>query len=189
MAADDRVALRGVTVRYGRRVALEAVSGEFAAGQPDRRGRRQRRRQEHAAGGIAGTVRLAGGSVDIAPRAAAPGLPAAARGHRTPTIPLTVQELITLGGWREFGAFRAPMPALRARVATRPRRPSGLTGRLASPDRRTIGGRVAARAVRPPDPAGRRGDPARRAVRRGRCRDHVGAARSGYRDGIRRDAP
>jgi zinc/manganese transport system ATP-binding protein len=28
-----------------------------------------------------------------------------------------VSELITLGGWREFGAFRAPNPALRARAA------------------------------------------------------------------------
>jgi hypothetical protein len=29
---DSRIALRNVTVRYGRRVALEAVSGEFAPG-------------------------------------------------------------------------------------------------------------------------------------------------------------
>ena len=32
MAADERVALCGVTVRYGRRVALEGVSGEFLPG-------------------------------------------------------------------------------------------------------------------------------------------------------------
>jgi len=32
MWAEGRVLLREVTVRYGRRVALEAVSGEFASG-------------------------------------------------------------------------------------------------------------------------------------------------------------
>jgi len=32
MEADGRVLLHDVTVRYGRRVALEAVSGEFGAG-------------------------------------------------------------------------------------------------------------------------------------------------------------
>ena len=31
--------------------------------------------------------------------------------------PLTVEELITLGGWREFGAFRSPGHALRQRAA------------------------------------------------------------------------
>src|SRR5207302_8391118 len=31
-SADGRIQLRDLTVRYGRRVALEAVSGEFAAG-------------------------------------------------------------------------------------------------------------------------------------------------------------
>ena len=29
-------------------------------------------------------------------------------------FPLTVSELITLGGWREFGAFRSPGAALKA---------------------------------------------------------------------------
>jgi zinc/manganese transport system ATP-binding protein len=43
--------------------------------------------------------------------------------------PLTVSELITLGGWREFGAFRSPRTALRARAATAAET-VGLAGRL-----------------------------------------------------------
>jgi zinc/manganese transport system ATP-binding protein len=48
--------------------------------------------------------------------------------------PLTVSELITLGGWREFGAFRAPGAALWAR-AEEAAATVGLTGLL----RRSIG--------------------------------------------------
>jgi zinc/manganese transport system ATP-binding protein len=43
--------------------------------------------------------------------------------------PLTVSELITLGGWREFGAFRSPGTAVRARAAAVAER-VGLAGRL-----------------------------------------------------------
>jgi zinc/manganese transport system ATP-binding protein len=43
--------------------------------------------------------------------------------------PLTVAELIALGGWREFGVFRAPGKALRARAATAAET-VGLSGRL-----------------------------------------------------------
>ncbi len=50
--------------------------------------------------------------------------------------PLTVSELITLGGWREFGAFRAPRTALCERAPRRRRRrwgwQDGWGGRLAS---------------------------------------------------------
>jgi zinc/manganese transport system ATP-binding protein len=46
--------------------------------------------------------------------------------------PLTVSELITLGGWREFGPFRSPGTALRARVAE-VAETVGLAGRLARP--------------------------------------------------------
>jgi zinc/manganese transport system ATP-binding protein len=43
--------------------------------------------------------------------------------------PLTVSELITLGGWREFGAFRSPGTLLRARAAA-VAETVGLAGRL-----------------------------------------------------------
>jgi zinc/manganese transport system ATP-binding protein len=43
-----------------------------------------------------------------------------------------VSELITLGGWREFGAFRTPGIALRARAAAAAET-VGLSGRLRRP--------------------------------------------------------
>jgi zinc/manganese transport system ATP-binding protein len=43
--------------------------------------------------------------------------------------PLTVSELIMLGGWRELGAFRSPGTALRARAAAAAET-VGLAGRL-----------------------------------------------------------
>jgi zinc/manganese transport system ATP-binding protein len=46
--------------------------------------------------------------------------------------PLTVAELIALGGWREFGAFRSPGTALRARAAAAAET-VGLAGRLGEP--------------------------------------------------------
>jgi zinc/manganese transport system ATP-binding protein len=46
--------------------------------------------------------------------------------------PLSVLELITLGGWREFGAFRAPSTALRTRAAAAAET-VGLAGRLRRP--------------------------------------------------------
>jgi len=47
-------------------------------------------------------------------------------------FPVTVSELIALGGWREFGAFRSPGAALRARAAEAAET-VGLAGRLARP--------------------------------------------------------
>ena len=44
-------------------------------------------------------------------------------------FPLTVGELITLGGWREFGIFRAPPAELKARVSEAAEQ-VGLAGRL-----------------------------------------------------------
>ena len=44
--------------------------------------------------------------------------------------PLTVSELITLGGWREFGAFRSPGPHC-GRASRRLAETVGLAGRLA----------------------------------------------------------
>jgi zinc/manganese transport system ATP-binding protein len=46
--------------------------------------------------------------------------------------PLTVSELITLGGWQEFGAFRSPGTALRERAAV-VADTVGLAGRLRRP--------------------------------------------------------
>ena len=169
MKPDGGVQLGGVTVRYGRRTrsrayrqfapgSLTAVVGANGAGKST------------LLAAIAGTVRLARGAVACPARAQGrlaflPQLAAIDRDY-----PLTVAELIALGGWREIR--RVPRARRRAPGARGGGGGDGRPGRAAAPaiGERIVGGRISARAVRPPDPAGRRGDPARRTVRRGRCR-------------------
>jgi zinc/manganese transport system ATP-binding protein len=127
MAADGRVVLRDVTVRYGRRVALEGVSGEFLSGSLTAVVGVNGAGKSTLLAAIAGVVRLARGTVTCAARqrlAYLPQLAAIDRGY-----PLSVFELITLGGWRDFGAFRSPGTAVRERAATAAET-VGLTGRL-----------------------------------------------------------
>jgi zinc/manganese transport system ATP-binding protein len=116
MAADGRVVLRDVTVRYGRRMALEAVSGEFAAGSLTAVVGANGAGKSTLLAAIAGIVRLARGVVNCAARPRLAYLPQLAAIDRE--YPLSVFELITLGGWRDFGAFRSPGTAVRERVAT-----------------------------------------------------------------------
>jgi zinc/manganese transport system ATP-binding protein len=132
MAADGRVLLRGVTVRYGRRVALEEVSGEFASGSLTAVVGANGAGKSTLLAAIAGVVRLAGGAVVCAARRRLAYLPQLAAIDRD--YPLTVSELITLGGWREFGVFRSPATALRTRAAAAAET-VGLVGRL----RRQVG--------------------------------------------------
>jgi zinc/manganese transport system ATP-binding protein len=115
MEADARILLHDVTVRYGRRTALEAVSGEFASGSLTAIVGANGAGKSTLLASIAGEVRLAGGSIDCPMRrqlAYLPQLAAIDCGY-----PISVSELITLGGWREFGAFRSPGTALQARAA------------------------------------------------------------------------
>ena len=115
MEADGRVTLHNVTVRYGRRVALEALSGEFAAGSLTAVVGANGAGKSTLLAAIAGVVRVAaGGVVDCAARRRLAYLPQTAAIDRD--YPLTVAELIALGGWREFGVFRAPGAALLTRV-------------------------------------------------------------------------
>jgi zinc/manganese transport system ATP-binding protein len=130
MEADGRVTLHNVTVRYGRRVALEAVSGEFVSGSLTAVVGANGAGKSTLLAAIAGVVQLARGVVDCAARrrfAYLPQLTAIDRDY-----PLTVAELIALGGWREFGAFRSPGTALRAR-ATAAAETVGLATRLGQP--------------------------------------------------------
>src|SRR5215470_16495187 len=115
MQADGRVLLRDVTVRYGRRIALEAVSGEFVSGSLTAVVGANGAGKSTLLAAIAGVVRLAGGVVNYAARRRLAYLPQLTAIDRD--YPLTVAELIVLGGWREFGAFRSPGTALRARAA------------------------------------------------------------------------
>lgn len=110
MKADGRVLLRDVTVRYGRRVALEAVSGEFVSGSLTAVVGANGAGKSTLLAAIAGVVRLARGVV-VAARQRLAYLPQIATIDHD--YPLTVSELITLGGWREFGAFRSPGTGLR----------------------------------------------------------------------------
>ena len=126
--ADGRVLLHDVTVRYGRRIALEAVSGEFAAGSLTAVVGANGAGKSTLLAAIAGVVRLAGGVVQRAARQQLAYLPQLAAIDLD--YPLTVSELITLGGWREFGPFRSPGTVLRARVAEVSEM-VGLAGRLA----------------------------------------------------------
>jgi zinc/manganese transport system ATP-binding protein len=130
MEADGRVTLDNVTVRYGRRVALQAVSGEFVAGSLTAVVGANGAGKSTLLAAIAGVVRLAGGTVNCAARQRLAYLPQLAAIDRD--YPLSVAELIALGGWREFGAFHSPAAALRARAAAAAET-VGLTRRLGQP--------------------------------------------------------
>src|SRR5713226_2629521 len=130
MDGDARVLLRDVTVRYGRRIALEAVSGEFAAGSLTAVVGANGAGKSTLLAALAGVVPLAGGVVNCAARQRMAYLPQLAAIARD--FPLSVSELIMLGGWREFGAFRSPGTVLRARAALAAET-VGLTARLGRP--------------------------------------------------------
>jgi zinc/manganese transport system ATP-binding protein len=130
MEADGGVLLHDVTVRYGRRIALEAVSGEFASGSLTAVVGANGAGKSTLLAAIAGVVRLAGGVVKCLARQRLAYLPQLAAIDCD--YPLIVSELITLGGWREFGAFRSPGIALRARAAVAAET-VGLAGRLGRP--------------------------------------------------------
>jgi len=112
---DDRVALDKVTVCYGRRVALEAISGTFEPGSltavvgPNGAGK------STLLAAIANVIRPARGRIDRPPPRRLAYLPQQSAIDRD--YPISVLELITLGGWQEYGAFRAPRAALRMRAA------------------------------------------------------------------------
>jgi len=116
MQADGSVRLSDVTVRYGRMVALDAVSGRFESGSLTAIVGANGAGKSTLLAAIAGTVRLAAGAIECPGRDRLAYLPQLAAIDRD--YPLTVAELIALGGWREFGAFRAPGATLRARAAT-----------------------------------------------------------------------
>ena len=127
MGAEGGVLLREVTVRYGRRVALEAVSGEFASGSLTAVIGANGAGKSTLLAAITGVVRLAGGGVECPARRRLAYLPQLSAIDRD--YPLSVAELISLGGWREIGAFRAPRSALRQRIAA-VAETVGLSGRI-----------------------------------------------------------
>src|SRR3954467_8067350 len=113
--ADGRIVLHDLSVRYGRRLTLEAVSGEFPSGSMTAVVGANGAGKSTLLMAIAGVVPLARGSVTRGARQHLAYLPQHAAIDRK--YPLTLLELIVLGGWREFGPFRAAGASLRARAA------------------------------------------------------------------------
>jgi len=126
-ATERGVRLRDVTVRYGRRVALENISGAFAPGSLTAVVGANGAGKSTLLATIAGTVRPARGMVERPSRRALAYLPQSASVDRD--FPVTVAELIALGGWCEFGAFRAAGRALPPKVEAAAEA-MGLTGHL-----------------------------------------------------------
>src|SRR6202140_5685094 len=93
MDADGGVQLRDVTVRYGRRTGLEAVSGEFAAGSLTAVVGANGAGKSTLLAAIAGVVPLAGGAVNCAARQRLAYLPQFTEIDRD--YPITLSELIT----------------------------------------------------------------------------------------------
>jgi zinc/manganese transport system ATP-binding protein len=108
-----QIALQEVTVRYGRQVALQAVSGFFAAGSLTAVVGANGSGKSTLLGVIAGTVRPSDGKVVRSVERLA-HLPQVSLLDRD--FPLSVAELIALGGWREFGVFGKARPSVRAGV-------------------------------------------------------------------------
>ena len=106
----EGIAVRNLSVRYGERCAFEGLTGEFQPGSltavvgPNGAGK------STLLTALAGIVRPAAGEVLC---------PALAR-HRLAYLPqqdeldrefpITVAELVALGGWRNFGSIREPPP-------------------------------------------------------------------------------
>jgi zinc/manganese transport system ATP-binding protein len=109
-----QIGLRDVTVQYGRTIALEGVSGEFAPGSMTAVVGANGAGKTTLLAAIAGVLPLTGGSLTRPARQRTAYLPQRAAIDRN--YPVTVSELIALGGWREFGAFRGAGASLRART-------------------------------------------------------------------------
>jgi zinc/manganese transport system ATP-binding protein len=124
-----RILLRDVSVRYGRQIALDGVSGEFTSGSLTAVVGENGAGKSTLLAAIAGLVRLARGTVDCSTRRRLAYLPQRSSIDRD--YPLTVSELITLGGWREFGPFRTPGAQLQTRAAAA----AGTVGLAAKLDR------------------------------------------------------
>jgi zinc/manganese transport system ATP-binding protein len=134
MEADGSVILRDVTVRYGRIVALEAITGRFEPGSLTAVVGANGAGKSTLLAAITGAVRLSRGSVQCAVQrhGCLAWLPQ--RATLDSDFPIMVEELIALGAWREFGALRAPPASLQERVIAAAAT-VGWTGRL----RRRVG--------------------------------------------------
>jgi zinc/manganese transport system ATP-binding protein len=113
---EEGISVRNLSVRYGDRYAIESLTGEFAPTSltavvgPNGAGKSSLLKA------LAGIIRPAAGEVTSA----------AVERHRLAYLPqqdeldrgfpITVAELVALGGWRNFGAVREPPRRLAASV-------------------------------------------------------------------------
>jgi zinc/manganese transport system ATP-binding protein len=125
--ADGSVVLHDVTVCYGRRIALDSVSGRFAPGSLTAVVGANGAGKSTLIAAITGAVRLTAGSIEVAAPERLAWLPQISGVERD--FPITIAELITVGAWQQFGAFRAPGEAVRARL-TQAAATVGLTEKL-----------------------------------------------------------
>jgi zinc/manganese transport system ATP-binding protein len=108
------IILRDLTVRYGRHVVLDSVSGTFISGSMTAVVGANGAGKSTLLEAIAGMARPTAGTVSRPTSGQLAFLSQVSAINRD--YPLTVAELIQLGGWREFGAFRQPSLASRERV-------------------------------------------------------------------------
>jgi zinc/manganese transport system ATP-binding protein len=115
--SDAAIAIENLSVAYGQRLAVEGLTGSFAAGSltaivgPNGAGKSTLLRA------MAGILPPRTGRISC-PAAAAnllAYLPQQSELNRD--FPITVGELVTLGAWRSFGAFRRPPQHLAGRMA------------------------------------------------------------------------
>jgi len=115
--SDAAIDLENLSVAYGERLAVEDLTGRFAPGSltaivgPNGAGKSTLLRA------MAGILPPRTGRISCAAAAAnlLAYLPQQSELNRD--FPITVGELVTLGGWRSFGAFRRPPHPLADRVA------------------------------------------------------------------------
>jgi zinc/manganese transport system ATP-binding protein len=113
---DKGIAVRNLSVRYGARCAFEGLTGEFlpasltAVVGPNGAGKSSLLKA------LAGIVRPATGEVDCAALARHRLAYLPQQGELDRGFPITVAELVALGGWRNFGSVREPPPRLAAAV-------------------------------------------------------------------------
>jgi zinc/manganese transport system ATP-binding protein len=129
---DTGIEVRNVSVRHGRHVALEGVNGRFAAGSltavvgPNGAGK------STLLNVLSGLTRPNRGEVVCAARGRRRMAYLQQQTELDRDFPVTVAELVGLGLWRSFGAFRAPRPILTDQVIEA----VGAVGLLDSIDRR-----------------------------------------------------
>ena len=111
------VDVENLCVAYGDRQALDRVTGRFAAGSltaivgPNGAGKSSLLKA------LAGVVRPRTGKVRSAARPGAPAAYLPQQSELNREFSITLGELVALGGWRTFGAFRRPPDTLADRTA------------------------------------------------------------------------